>query len=145
MDGFVGILYYGAVEMYGKSTGNVMYILQVRGIPSCTYDLFAENKLYLASVCERIQQLGSPLFDYGDSSIVTMAGSVRQCMHAAELVGSPGMVYLMDFAHLVGRKTKAQNGEKFNTYVNMFHYIYDRNIQKEHLWLLMYCHSPFVV
>ena len=56
--------------MYGKSTGNVMYILQVRGIPSCRYDLFAENKLYLTSVCKCIQQLGSPLLDYGDSSVV---------------------------------------------------------------------------
>ena len=66
---------------------------------------------------------------------LSMPGSVRQCMHAAELVGSPGMFCLMDFSHLVGRKTKAQNGEKFNKYVNMFHcHIYDRNIQKEHLW-----------
>ena len=62
--------------------------------------LFAENQLYLTSVCKCIQQLGSPLLDYGDSSVVTMAGSVRQCMHAAELVGSPGMFCLMDFANI---------------------------------------------
>ena len=59
-------------------------------------------------------------------------------MYACSWVGGKPRNVLPDGFCPFGRERKAQNGENFHKYVNMFHYIYDRNIQKEHLWLLMY-------
>lgn len=94
--------------------------------------LFAENKLYLTSVCKCIQQLGSPLLDYGDSSIVTMPGSVHQCMHAAELVGSPGMFCLMDFAHLVEKERPKM--ERIFTNMSICFIIFMTEIYKKNIF-----------